>query len=209
MGADNLDHSMDELERNNIFDKALSIKFDRFNRSMTHSHICCSWSHRNVYEDIVKNGYEKVLILEDDANTNESLISIFPEIIKELPADWELLLLDYFKNVKRKFVKQYWYHVQKFLFGHTWSYTTFRNLYPRKVSDHLSTAGRHYYTSAYAITLTAAEKLINIQTPIIFNADTLLSHASSNKIINGFISRPKLFNQLSQNPDNKVLSYVN
>jgi glycosyl transferase family 25 len=208
MGADKLDHSRDDLERDNISDEALYIQNHRHNRTITLGHICCSWSHRNVYEDILKNGYERVLILEDDVITNKGWIKIFPEILKELPADWGLLFLDYSKNVKRRLIKQNWYHIQKFLFGHKWSHESFRNLYPRRVSAHLSTAGRHDFSSAYAITSVAAKKLKELQSPISYNADTLLAHACSNKIINGYISRPKIFQQLSTISGNEIFSYV-
>lgn len=209
-GADKMEHSMDQLANDQIFDHSLSIRNHRHNKSITHGHVCCSWSHRNVYHDMVKNGYQKVLILEDDVISNKGLDSVFPLISKELPENWELLYLDYDKNEKRRVIKQKWYHIQKFFIGHTWSHQTFQNLYPVKISEHLSTAGYHDFTSAYAITSMAARKLIALQTPISFDADRLLAYACTNKFVNGYIARPKLFTQLSQGigSDSEVFSYV-
>lgn len=207
-GADKQAHSMAEMSANHIFDQAMAIKNSRQHKPITHGHICCSWSHKNVYLDIVNKGYQKVLILEDDVVASPNRMDGSKLILNELPQDWELLYLDYNKNEKRNALKQYWYHVQKLLGGLTWSHKTVENLYPKKVSEHLSTTGYHDYTSAYAVTFSAAEKLIALQTPIAFNADNLLAHAATNKIVNGFIARPKLFAQLSQGTDKQMKSYV-
>jgi GR25 family glycosyltransferase involved in LPS biosynthesis len=82
-------------------------------------------------------------------------------------------------------------------------------LYARKFSEHLFLAGYHDFTSAYAITESAAKKLINLQTPVAFVADNLLAHACSNLLINGLVSSPKVFLQESQLQDKKTReSYV-
>jgi glycosyl transferase family 25 len=73
-----------------------------------------------------------------------------------------------------------------------------RNLYPKLISNHLSVAGFHDYTDAYAITLPGAKKLLELQSPVSYVADNLLAIASASKKINAFISHPKLFQQLSQ-----------
>ena len=49
-----------------------------------------------------------------------------------------------------------------------------KHLYAEPFSTHLKKAGYHEYTSAYAITLSAAQTLLKLQTPISFIADNLL-----------------------------------
>ncbi len=199
---------MAELSAKHIFDQVSAIKNHRYHKPIILGHICCSLSHKNVYEDIIEKGYQKVLILEDDVVASPNFESVSKMILEELPQNWELLYLDYNKNEKRNALKQYWYHVQKWMGGLTWSHTTVQNLYPKKVSQHLATAGYHDYTSAYAITFNAAKKLIPLQTPIAYNADNLLAHACTNKIVNGLIAKPKLFSQLSQGVNKQMNSYV-
>jgi hypothetical protein len=131
-------------------------------------------------------------------------------IMKELPGDWELVYFDYHKNVESSMatkLKQHAYHIQKLLGGLKWSHDTISNLYATAYSPHLKKAGYHMYTSAYAITHSAAAKLLQMQTPIAYIADDLLAHAITNNVIKGFISVPKLFQQESQS-DKDSVSYV-
>jgi len=199
-GVDKRDHYISDMIRDGIYDEALAIKNHRYHKPLSKAQICCAWSHKKVYEDVLTRGYQKVLILEDDVMTRSHFAEESYLIFKELPEHWELLYLDYNKNEKRDAVKQYWYHVQKIFGGLTWSHTTIQNLYPRKISEHLASAGFHDYTSAYAIAATTAQKLLQLQTPIAYLADNLLATACTTKLVNGFIARPKLFLQLSQGP---------
>ena len=210
-GADKNDFDIDTLKETSIYDEVLAIKHHRYKKSLRGGQLGCSWSHRMVYEDMLAKGYKKVLILEDDVQLNMASLSSFEKAITELPADWELIYLDYAKNEHRNFLKrirQYWYHIQRFFGGLNWSHKTIKNLYPRSFSAHLSRAGFHDYTDAYAITERAAGKLLQLQTPIQFVADNLLSHACTNEIINGFIISNKLFTQHSQST-HPTDSYVN
>jgi len=57
-------------------------------------------------------------------------------------------------------------------------------------SNHLKKAGFHDFAHAYAITRSAAEKLLKMQTPIQYIADNLLDHAITRNIVNGYIVYP-------------------
>jgi glycosyl transferase, family 25 len=199
-GADKNDFSIVALQHEGIYDEQKAKDIHRYHKPMTGGQIGCSWSHRLVYEDILKNGYGEVLILEDDV-TIAAGISIFTEVVNELPGDWELLYFDYHKNIEGSIatkLKQQAYHIQKLVGGLKWSHQTIDNLYAKGYSPHLKKAGYHMYTSAYAITATAAKKLLQMQTPIAYIADDLLAHAVTNNVVKGFISVPKLFTQESQ-----------
>ncbi|MEO5783458.1 MAG: hypothetical protein ABIQ07_09320 [Ginsengibacter sp.] len=88
--------------------------------------------------------------------------------------------------------------MQKIIGGLKWDHTIINNLYPKHFGKHLSVAGFHDYTDAYAISLSGAKKLHEHQSPVSYVADNLLAVASASKKLNAFISHPKLFQQLSQ-----------
>ena len=115
-----------------------------------------------------------------------------------MPADWELLYLDYSKNEKNDILKKNWYHLQKLGGGLKWDHNIINHLYPKRLSPHLSAAGFHDYTDAYAVTLNGAKKLFELQSPVSYVADNLLAIAAASGKVNALISRPKLFQQLSQ-----------
>jgi GR25 family glycosyltransferase involved in LPS biosynthesis len=54
--------------------------------------IALNFSHREIYEDIIKNNYEKCLIMEDDCIFTDKL-NDFDEITKNIPKDWDFLYL--------------------------------------------------------------------------------------------------------------------
>ena len=48
----------------------------------------CLLSHKNVLQDMLNNGYEKIIVLEDDATFHPQFINKFDEFYKQLPHDW-------------------------------------------------------------------------------------------------------------------------
>ncbi|TDH26142.1 glycosyltransferase family 25 protein [Segetibacter sp. 3557_3] len=207
IGSDKKDFTIDGLVEQGIYDEAKAIELHRYNKPMNTGQIGCSWSHRRVYEDMLKHGYKKVLILEDDAVPQKEGMEQVGQMLSELPDDWDLLYFDYEKNFRRNlgtFFKLLVYHIKAFFGKLKWSHKTIDNLYTRKFSEHLRCAGFHDYTSAYAITDTTAKKLIELQTPLAFVADNLLAHACSNKLVRGFVGIPKVFVQASQSEDKKL-----
>ncbi len=211
-GADKKNFTIDELIESGVYDEEKAMSLHRYNKSMNTGQIGCSWSHRLVYEDVIKNGYKKVLILEDDVVPQKEGVELVAQVMKELPGNWELVYFDYQKNLHRNFttwLKLLIYHLKKIFGRLKWSHKTIDNLYTKKYSEHLRCAGFHDFTSAYAITDVAAKTLIKLQTPLAFVADNLLAHACTNKLVNGFVSMPKVFVQASQSEDKKYrMSYV-
>lgn len=210
-GADNKEFSVHNLEEKNIYNSAKAKAVHRYNKPMQSGVLGCSLSHRMVYNDILAHGYKQVLILEDDVESNAAGIGNFAAIIKELPENWELLYFDYNKHTEANFftaAKQNIYHLQKLFGGLKWSHTTINNLYAKPFSQHLKIAGYHDYTSAYAVTYSAAAKLVQLQTPVVYVADHLLAHAATNKIVDAYIAVPKLFEQESQKNKSSTGSYA-
>ena len=162
--------------------------------------LCCSMGHVNIYETIILNGYKKTLILEDDVVPVEANIKFFPQIVSELPSDWELLYLGYEKNeisgwkqkIKQNLYKIFPSHAQLKMNRKIYS-----SYYPKNISAHIARAGFHDCTHAYSVTLDGAKKLLQKQQPVAFNADNLLAYMNCTNQLKGYICRPKLFNQLS------------
>lgn len=210
-GFDKNDLEIDTLINQDIYDEKIAIKMQRYHRKMTLGEIACSLGHRAIYMDAIKNNFHKILVLEDDVVANEDAISHFKQITDELPDDWDVLYFDYFKNEYRSiggFLKQQWYHLQKILGLLNYSHKTINSLFARKYSKFLKSSGYHDYASAYALSSNGIEKLIELQTPIIFPADHVLPYAITNELLKGFITVPKLFTQQSQSDKQGVGSFV-
>lgn len=209
-GADKKEFNIQELKQKGIYSEEKAKALHRYSKPMNGGQIGCSWSHRMVYEDIIQKGYKNALILEDDVIPTTEGMTALPPILNELPDDWELLYMDHAKNTARPFLgsaKQFTYHLQHLLGKLKWSHRTISNLYARPYTDHLRLAGYHDFTSAYAITLQGAKKLVELQTPLCFVADHLLAHAATNGILRSFICLPRPFAQESQAANN-IISYV-
>jgi glycosyl transferase family 25 len=106
-------------------------------------------------------------------------------------------------------LKRLFYHLLRLAGAIKYSHQTIRNLYPRKVSEHIYTAGYHDCTHAYGLTLSGAQKLAQLQQPITFVADNLLAHAVTNGLVKGYIVHPKIINQQYQVSDKSTYSYLN
>ncbi|MBI5856204.1 MAG: glycosyltransferase family 25 protein [Sphingobacteriales bacterium] len=195
-GADKNKFSIEEIEAKNIFSEKLTRQHHRFSKTMKHGEIACSWSHKMIYEDMLAKNYQRILIFEDDAVPDEIMLKNIPDILKEIPEDCELLMWGWDKNGNRNIItglRQFIYHIQHSLGRLKWDHTMISNLFAKKYSTHLKKAGFHDYTYCYAISRTAAENLIKMQTPIQYIADNLLAHAATNRVVKGYITWPQIF----------------
>jgi glycosyl transferase family 25 len=210
-GVDKNNITVDDLEKNYIYNSAKAQQNNRYNKTMTLGEIACSIGHKMIYEDVMKNGFNKVLILEDDVVFNENGITSFSEMLIEAGSNWDILYFDYLKNDKRKFahyIKQIFYHIQRHIKLLKWSHKTINNLFARSYTKHLKKAGYHDFASAYAINNKTAALLFKLQTPISYPADHVLPYAITNELITGFITVPKIFEQTSQYNKATIGSYV-
>ncbi len=199
-GVDKTETSLKELIDQKIYSTELFKSFYKNPSEMHLGMLCCSLGHVTIYKDIIRNNYKKALILEDDCLLIKGSINLIPQIHNELPANWELLYLGYEKNEEFGFKQKIKRFVYRLLKTHAKLYISrfmFKYYYPIKISEHIAIAGFHDCTHAYAVTLEGAKKLLQQQTPVYFNADNLLSYMVTNRKINGYICRPKLFSQLS------------
>ncbi len=195
---------IDQWIKDGKYSETNAMQHERFSRKMNRGEIACAYGHRMIYQKILDQNLNKVLILEDDILFDEEKAKLIQVIMSELPTKWNILYLDYDKNEKNHigtFFKQCFYSFQhifglmKFNFRMIWNY------YSKPFSKHLRKAGYHYFTSAYVIDSIAAKKLIEIQTPIQFPSDHLIAWAISNELLSGFIATPRIITQTSRTGD--------
>jgi glycosyl transferase family 25 len=62
----------------------------------TNGMIGCGLSHIKIYEDVINNNYNNVLILEDDIYFKDNFHSILNNALDELPNDYDVLYIGYF-----------------------------------------------------------------------------------------------------------------
>lgn len=197
---DKQDFSIPELVNVGVYDEAKALQYNRYGiRKLLTGEVACSWSHRNIYQLMLDEGLEKVLVFEDDAVPNLTSIARLPHTIAQLPQDWELLYLGFLQNediqAKHWWKKQF-YKLLASMGQYDWlTRAEVENLYPKPYSENLRKAGLHDCTHAYALTLKAAEKLLHAQTPIYTCADELLTHEILRGNLNAYTCVPTFFDQ--------------
>ena len=192
-GADKKDFAIEELIEKNIYSEELTRKHHRYNKTMMPGEIACAWSHKMIYEDMLKKNFNRVMIFEDDAVPDTSVLNNVKIILSEIPADCELLMWGWAKNGDLGFgssLKKIAYHIQHDIGLLKWDHQVIRNMYALPYANHLKKAGFHDFAHAYAITRSGAEKFLQMQTPIQYIADNLLAYASTRDIVNGYIVYP-------------------
>lgn len=199
-GADKESTSIEDLKNKNLYSTKRFQSFYKKPKDMPPGMLCCSLGHLQIYQDIIKNRYQRSLILEDDVVPLIENFNHFPDIITDLPADWDLLYLGYEKNeiygLKEK-IKQQFYKLFPPYTRFKITKEIFSNYYPQLINKHIAKAGFHDCTHAYSVTLQGTEKLVAMQTPVAFHPDNLISYMACTGNLKAFISRPKLFNQLT------------
>jgi glycosyl transferase family 25 len=169
-----------------------------YSKPLNAGEIACSLSHKNIYRLMTENNWKRVLIFEDDVVPDLKNISLLPDMINELPEDWELLYLGYLKNERPDYLaqlKHFWYKIQSGLGLTKLPPAMVKNLLPKPFSRNLMKAGYHDCTHAYALTLTGAVKLAELQTPLQYRADNAISYLILKNAIKAFTVKPPLFHQ--------------
>ncbi len=209
-GVDKNDLNANFISCNYLYDKKTSLAVWQVFKEMTIGEIACALSHRSIYQAIIDNNWNRVLILEDDVVPEYTNLTLLADAFKELPENWELFYLGYLKNEKRTFkrkLKQGWYKILARLGLSHLSYKMVNRLLPQEFSKTLLKAGFHDCTHAYALKLEAAKKLLKMQTPVKYRADNVLTALILKGELNAFTSRSVFFTQEIFN-DKTEKSYV-
>jgi len=200
-GVDGKKLNYEDLIAKGLYDsgKAKELRHDGNDLALTE--IGCALSHREVYSEMLANGYKKILVLEDDVFIDESSLKVLKPALHELPDDWELLYLGYRGNGSLKgsrlqvYSRMLIYPFFYLLGMKKYNPVELRRRYTRRYSAHLELSGYHYGTHAYGLTAQGAKKLLNYQTPVTQAADHALATLCINNKINSLNVKAKVLFQ--------------
>ncbi|WP_156896362.1 glycosyltransferase family 25 protein [Aestuariibacter salexigens] len=180
-GTDKRNMSMQQVIDEGVYDDTRHRQLKRTHRSMMLGEIACALSHRNMWQDMVENGYQRVMIFEDDVLPVEQELARFSELMEQLPEDWQLLMLGY-RDEKRPGLKSSLqvalYRLYKKLHISNWQNmhdVLLDEMIMRDYSDDFYRIGKIIGTHAYALTLDTAKAFINFQTPVVLQADRVFN----------------------------------
>jgi len=159
----------------------------RNRRTVKTNEIACTLSHLVMYQRILDEGLQKVLIFEDDAVFDTRKARWVSHILERLPEDWELVYWGYRDGELRG----PWFELLEF-FGKK------RKPFPvvsRAVHQGLRTAAGHDFTHAYAITNEGARKLLEDAYPVKQTADGHLEEYVLAGKLRAYAAVPKIFLQ--------------
>lgn len=102
----NVEYSfLEAVYGNGLSDKALNQIYnpkhsiDKKVKILVKNEIGCALSHFNIYQQMLDNNIDKMIVLEDDTIIGQDFIEAL-KVIKFLPKNWELFLLGYAANTK-------------------------------------------------------------------------------------------------------------
>lgn len=180
------------------YDEEADRRAARRSRIMSQGELACAISHLQLYRAAVEQGWERVLVFEDDVLPRYDDLPLLPAALEQLPEDWELAYLGYtnFEQVTLYHrAKQATYLLAAAAGLMKWTPAEIRRFHPRRFSEHLKVAGLHHCAHAYAFTQGAARKLVAAQTPLARNADQLFVHMVLGGKLRAFVTEPKFFDQ--------------
>ena len=162
--------------------------------------IACSLSHCKLYKLILENNYDTCLILEDDVKILPSDHKELLYALEELPEKWDLLYLGHENNIDYmslydKTKANLLFPLFNFLIKKEYNSEYFRNMFKQYYSQHLELPGAQSCTFSYVVTRSGAEKLLNAQTPVFLEADTLIKHLITQGKIEAFSLKRHIFTQ--------------
>ncbi len=214
-GTDKLDWNKEAFLNAGIYDELTSIKKHRYGKCMSLGEIAAAQSHKQVYEDIIKNNYQSALIFEDDVVPNHHInnIQLILDIVNELPKNWEVFYWGYGnKNLKNNCfakIKKLLYHFQHTIGQLNFNHTMINHLFAQNFSKHILKAGYQDLIHAYAVSNSGAKKLLDWNTPVVYPADTSISYAIMNNLLNAYLSVPTIFDQEVQVRPKEYISLIN
>lgn len=98
-----VDAKTNELEEK-LGNRKINKKFMSFCRR---GQIGCLLSHIEVWKKIVKNGIQKMIVIEDDVILNENFIKKFNLMYRELPENWDWVYLYIHPDCKKTITNEF------------------------------------------------------------------------------------------------------
>ncbi|CAB3403472.1 unnamed protein product [Caenorhabditis bovis] len=108
------------------------------NRPMKNGEIGCFLSHYRIWQDVVKNDFEKVIVFEDDLRFAHDGMERVNDVVQDLDASKKLWDLIYLGRKKQSDKEELWVNQHR----------------------HLSTVEYSYWTLGYMLSLEGAKKLL-------------------------------------------------
>lgn len=208
-GLNKNDTSIEELTAQGIYDGSLAKKADPKDRAMTLGHICCSIGHRLAYQRMLADGCERALIFEDDVLVLPMDEEYIEAAITNIPGDAEVIQWGWSGGRFRPAfgqLQQAVFHIKHMLGLYKFDHTMIRNTYMRPFNEYFHVASVNFLTHAYTVTSSAAEKLIELNTPIHLNSDHALIHAALSELTKSYVSAMQFFGQRSLDPSDPLES---
>lgn len=197
-GVDKLGLDRAALVRDGVVDESRTPRAYRHGRELSLGEIGAALAHRRVYEETVRQGWRRVVVLEDDVVPRADDLAALPAALAELPDDFDLCYLGYVGGERATAwdrAKQGAYLALGPLGLVRWTAREARRLHASPFSPHLRRAGLHMCAHAYVVSLEGARKLALAQTPVAFRADWLFPWLVLTGRLRAFVTAPKLFDQ--------------
>ena len=174
-GVDGQDYTVEQMKSESLYDENKAVRVSRRRKKMKASTIACAISHRQICEKIVEENIENALVLEDDVKILQTKST--QGFNSDLPANWDLIYLGYWKNETRNlhgFLKQSFYLFLR-LFGMIrMNFREILSIYPTHFNSTFNYSGLHEGAYAYAVSQRCARKIIELNTPVIRESDSVL-----------------------------------
>ncbi len=195
--TDKLDLDRARLVAERAFDETATPRRFRHRREMNLGEVGCALSHRRLYEETVRRGWSRVVVLEDDVVPRDGLAHL-PAALGALPPGWDLCYLGCMKNEAPSpwtRAKRAAYVALAPLRLGPWRTGEALRLLPSPFAPHLRRAGLHACTHAYVVSGSGARKLLAAQTPVAFRADWAISYLVLRGELSAFVVDPLAFDQ--------------
>lgn len=199
----------DDLIGQGIYDEERAVQLHRQRASITLGHIMCSLAHVTAYQRIVETGIDRALIFEDDVVILPVSDDDVASAVDAIPDEAELIYWGWWGYTRSPWyagMKKWLYRRQHSLGFHPYSHTMINNLYPSDHNEHFLRMGKAFCTHAYTVTRTAAERLLELNTPVVLNADHALINAVLSETIRGYASKKRFFWQRSLDENDPMAS---
>lgn len=197
-GVDKQTVTMDELILSGTYDpEAASRSKDRV--PMTLGEICCAAGHRMIYLRFLESAGERALIFEDDVFVKDTPEAEIARAIRKSPADAELIYWGWLGKTLpwSRVLQQGIDHVRTTLGLIDVGRKQIRDRYMRRYNRYFYTAAWTYLAHAYSITRSGAEKVLELNTPIVLRADHVQLQPLFDGSLRGYAARTQLFGQRS------------
>lgn len=204
-GIDGRDHTQEDFIKKGLYNSQMAryirVLNNQPNEDMLTNAVACALSHLGVYRDMLDNGLDRVLILEDDIILGDNATpASLRNGIEQLPDNWDLFYLGHLDNnlepnfstlLRLKII----YPFLNYLGQNRYDPIHLTNKFPAEYSDALKLSGYHYGAHAYGISAAGAKKLLQYQTPVTREIDVAIAELCRFRFINAFSLKERLFFQ--------------